>query len=542
MVKRKLRIGVLELLVEGPADSLSALLYNRMFAKQYVSIMPQVISVWCRQLGHEVTYATYYGQQDLGRLLPNDLDFVFISTYTKNSPLAYSLALLYSNKPTVTVIGGPHAKAFPSDCQRYFDVTVGDCDRALLEDILAAGSDNPPLISSGRPLKDIPTIEERMPEVMAASFHNGRPGRFSVIPLLASVGCPYSCNFCIDWSNDYHLLPIDRLRADLNYISRNFPDMLLAYHDPNFGVNFDTTMNAIREIAPHERNPYVMESSLSILKPSRLSALSDTNCVFVLPGIEAWGDYSNKAGVGRRTGTDKLEEVVEHLRDLSSHVEGIQANLIFGTDSDSGSTPVDLTERFIHELPEVWPAINIPIPYGGTPLTKEWHQQGRILTQMPLLFYRNPYLTFIPANYDAESYYTAWLRLRRSILSLSLLGRRLTTRRVSARVKLMNVLRTARMRSGYTEVREHLRAIRSDRQLADFHAGRSTTLPDYYHAKYERTLGAFAHLIPRDERMPDLSSSVTRTTSGILLDDVPRRPQLRQARKDLPDELTTGIR
>jgi hypothetical protein len=66
-----MRIGVLELL--------------------NASIMPQAVSVWCRDLGHEVFYATFYGQGNPKRLLPSDLDLVFISCHTQASPLAYAL-------------------------------------------------------------------------------------------------------------------------------------------------------------------------------------------------------------------------------------------------------------------------------------------------------------------------------------------------------------------------------------------------------------------------------------------------------------------
>lgn len=520
MSARKLRIGVLELLVEGPASGLAALLYNRMFTKQYVSIMPQIISVWCRQLGHEVFYQTYYGQTDVEAMMPRDLDYLLISTYTKNSALAYSLSQLYRSAGVVTVIGGPHAKAFPEDCIRHFDVTVRECDKQLLQEILAAGCEGPAIVSSGRTLKDIPTVEERMPEIRIASFDEGRPSRFTVIPLLSSVGCPYTCNFCIDWSNDYHQLPTDRLKADLEYVSRNLPGVLLGFHDPNFGVNFDATMDVMRSVAPKARNPYVMESSLSILKPARLPALSETNCVFVLPGIESWADYSNKAGVGRRTGAKKLEEVVLHLRELSRHVEGIQANLIFGTDSDAGSTPIDLTLEFMHAMPEVWPAINVPIPYGGTPLADEWRANNRVLAAMPLLFYRNPYLTFQPVHYDAQSYYENWLRLRKGLMSPSLLARRMSSS-TSLRVKGMNILRTFRMRSGYREVSQHLQAIRNDRQLADFHAGRSAVLPDYYEEKFERALGKYAQLMPRGGRAPVLGQAATPGVAAQPLRFVP---------------------
>ena len=77
--------------------------------------MPQAIAVWCRQLGHEVYYTTHYGHGDPKKLLPNDLDVVFISGITISSATSYALAKLYRRERTLTVIGGPHAKAFPDD-------------------------------------------------------------------------------------------------------------------------------------------------------------------------------------------------------------------------------------------------------------------------------------------------------------------------------------------------------------------------------------------------------------------------------------------
>ena len=85
--------------------------------KQYESITPQAVAVWCRQLGHEVAYTAYYGQRDPRQLLPDGLDLVFLSTYTQSS----ALAKLYRRQGILTVIGGPHAKSFPRDCLRFFD-------------------------------------------------------------------------------------------------------------------------------------------------------------------------------------------------------------------------------------------------------------------------------------------------------------------------------------------------------------------------------------------------------------------------------------
>src|SRR5580693_7604663 len=116
-----MKIGVLEL-VALPARSRAESVGRVILTKQFAAIMPQAVTVWCRQLGHRTHYASYYGMGDPFALLPSDLDIVFISCVTHASGLAYALAKLFRRNGALTVIGGPHAKSFPTDCLRFFDL------------------------------------------------------------------------------------------------------------------------------------------------------------------------------------------------------------------------------------------------------------------------------------------------------------------------------------------------------------------------------------------------------------------------------------
>ena len=116
-VRRK-RIGIIELLTDMRSSGWVERGYASVLTKQFASITPQAVSIWCRQMGHRVHYTTYYGQADPRSLLPDDLDVLFVSAYTRSSGIAYALAKLFGNGRTRTVIGGPHAKAYPADCLR----------------------------------------------------------------------------------------------------------------------------------------------------------------------------------------------------------------------------------------------------------------------------------------------------------------------------------------------------------------------------------------------------------------------------------------
>ena len=489
------------MLLETASLSPTDKVFGHFFKRQMSSIMPQAIAVWCRQSGHAVFYATYYGQADPKRLLPDDLDVVFIATCTQASPLAYALAKLYRQDGALTILGGPHAKAFPEACLPYFDLVVKECDRELVSDILGGHYDPPSIVSSGRVLTDFPSVEERMPDIRTTTATRRDGSIAGSIPILASIGCPYSCDFCTDWNSRYIALPKAKLAADLHYIAAHHPRALIAYHDPNFAVRFDETMDVIDSIPGGHRNRYIMESSLSILKDDRLHRLRDTNCLFVAPGVESFAGYSNKAGSGARQGRDKLEKVVEHFILLREFVPGLQANFIFGTDVDRGREPVELIIEFMRRLPFVWPGVNIPTPFGGTPLHDQFRAEGRILEAMPIAFYFAPYLVTTLKHYGPLEYYDHLIDIYAAMTSHRALLARLTMR-APALIRSMHVLRTLAMRQELAEMRRIRKLLATDSQFRAFHEGRDQPLPVFYHRRFKKRLGRFAPLVPVEERAP----------------------------------------
>lgn len=503
-----MRVGILDLLVSSAPRSWSEALHNRRFKRQLISITPQAVAAWCRRLGHDVHYATYYGQCDPRRLLPDDLDVVLLSAFTQASALAYALAKLYRRSGTLTVLGGPHARAFPLDCLRFFDLVVHDCDETLIDDILRGTVERNTVVASGRPLQDVPSVEERMPEIVSASFRHGRPTMLSNVPMLSSIGCPYRCDFCIDWNNPFRLLPTERLAADLRFISKQMPGTIVSYHDPNFAVRFDQVMEVMETIPRGARNPFVMGSSLTILRGERLGRLREVNCAYVAPGIESWADYSNKAAVGREVGAGKMEKVVEHFEELHEYVPGLGACFIFGTDADAGDEPIELTTEFVRRVPYVWPQMNIPMPYGGTPMFDSYLAEDRILKSMPFSFYYVPYIVTKFRHYTPLEYYEQLIRFYAAVTSPRMLRRRVQTTR-GVPMKALQLLRTLSMRDGREKLRAVWWRLKNDGELRAFHEGRTERLPEYYLQLYRGRLGPYAELMTEADMTPELAQLST---------------------------------
>jgi hypothetical protein len=239
------------------------------------------------------------------------------------------------------------------------------------------------------------------------------------------------------------------------------------------------------------------------LKEDRLARLARTNCVYVAPGIESWVDYSNKAGAGGKRGREKLTSVVAQVKRLARHVPGIQVNFIFGGESDEGDEPSDLTREFIRTVPEVWPTINIPAPFGGTPLYDELYRAGRIVSALPFSFYYTPNLAIVPKHYDPVTYYRQLIGIYETVASPTMFWQRISADG-SPVIRALHGARTVANRRRIWEFRRLHKLLQGDAQFRSFHEGRSDKLPEYYHRQYEHRLGRYAELMPRSLRRPVL--------------------------------------
>jgi hypothetical protein len=246
--------------------------------------------------------------------------------------------------------------------------------------------------------------------------------------------------------------------------------------------------------------------------------------------VESWFDYGDKASAGGRQGTAKLEHVVAQFRELHRYVPGLQANFLFGSDEDRGPEPADLTIEFVHRLPFAWPNVNIPTPYGGTPLFDRYLAEGRLLRGMPLACYCAPYLVTTLKHYDPVTYFRHLVRIQTAITSWGALFRR-TASPAPAAVRVAHAVQTLAFRDQARETRAILHRLETDRTFRAFHDGRRVPLPELYRRRYEQRLGRYASLLTDADRTP-------------VLDPVPRgRTDAGPgAFPSLPTPLRTGFR
>ena len=265
----------------------------------------------------------------------------------------------------------------------------GFTDRELIHDLLRdPHPQRPEGVCLSRPAQptNLPGVRERW-KFIAPTL--AKAPLVKIVPMLGSIGCPYTCSFCIDANLPYQAMPAEQLREDIVFLTKTMRRPRISWYDPNFGVRFDEVMAAIEKAAPPGSVDFLAESSLSLLGEPHLKRLRRNDFKVILPGIESWYDMGNKSKTGTNVGLDKVHQVADHIRLIQSYIPYVQTNFVLGLDVDAGDEPFELTKRFIDLAPGMFPGFSLLTAFGqASPLNLEFQRDGRLLP-FPFHFLNN---------------------------------------------------------------------------------------------------------------------------------------------------------
>ncbi|MFZ5469883.1 MAG: radical SAM protein [Myxococcota bacterium] len=495
---KRLKVGILDLLTNTPNEPW---FQSHVMAPNFASITPQCVGVWAEELGHDVFYETFTGREDLERCLPEGLDVLFLSCFSRSSFLAYGLSAAYRKKGVVTVLGGPHARSFPEHAREYFDYVCLLTDKPLIQGLfqgLSRQERGVVLGAKGQP-GSLPGVRARA-RFIDVGMNKGT-SLFRVVPMLGSLGCPYTCGFCIDAPIPYKPMPFDVLVDDLRFAQERYgKNTVVGWHDPNFGVRFRDYMGAIE--ASGTQLMHVAESSLSLLKESNLQALKKANFVAMLPGIESWYECDAKGGAGKVFGEAKVKHVAEHVNLIMSYIPCVQTNFVIGLDSDVGEEPWRLTKQFVDLAPGAFPGYSLISDFQNAPMSADLAAANRV-TKVPYPLLDNNFAINVRLkNYSPTEYYDRLIDLMEHTWSWGALWRRAWANRRWA-VKAINFGRAlSEGRGRLSHYRYMRRQLDEDREFSAFARGESEVPPTFFFTAIKEQMGKYAALVPADLLTP----------------------------------------
>ena len=509
------RIGILDLVTHAPTRAL----YARVMNPSLASIMPQAVAVWCEELGHAVTFVCYTGFEDLHAELPAEMDLLFVGAFTQAAQLSYAISNAFRQRGAVTVLGGPHARCYPDDARKYFDYVLGFTDKTIVEEVLRDCARHRPTgvhLSAGRQLDSLPGVRERWKFIVPTLAK--APTNIKIVPMISSVGCPYTCSFCIDSVVDYRQMSLDQIREDLRFLSSKVRRPMVAWHDPNFGVRFDDILGAIEE-APPGRISFAAESSLSLLSEPKLQRLKRAGFKAMLPGIESWYSLGNKARTGKKQGMAKVEQVSDHVNMILRYIPYVQTNFVLGLDDDEGAEPFELTKRFLDRTPGAFPGYSLLSAFGeAAPLNLDLQRAGRVLPFPFHFLNNNQAMNVRPLNYGWTEFYDQLIDLTRYSFSWKNMIRRARGTSLGFATWLNLVRGVSSEGFGrihyYTLIRQLLD---SDKSIRAFFEGETRDIPLFYAERIKRDLGPWWSFLPPTALEHDSEAYLRKQTVTVPL-------------------------
>jgi hypothetical protein len=500
-MNRKLQVGIIDLVSKKPNKKLFA----RIMFANFASIMPQVLGVWCEEEGHDVTYVCYTGKEDLMKELPLNADIIFIGAFTEGAQTAYALSNLLRSRGAVTVLGGPHARCYPEDAVKYFDYVVGFTDKNIINEILHDCSPHRPVglhLTAQRQPLSLPGVKERWkfiePTLRKAPL-------IKMVPMLGSLGCPYTCSFCIDSTVAYQPLDFDTMKEDLSFLLTKFKRPLVGWHDPNFGIRFNEYMDAIEEAIPQNSIDFIAESSLSLLSEPHMKRLKKNGFGAMLPGIESWFDLGNKSKTGSLVGLDKVKHIADQVNMILRYIPYVQTNFVLGLDSDKGEEPFELTKKFVDMTPGAFPGYSLLSAFGqAAPLNLEYQQVNRVVP-FPFHFLDNNHAMNVkPKNYSWTEFYSNIINLGEHTFSWKAIGKRLMATNAFI-PRWMNVVR-AISEEGFGRVAYNkliFMHLTSETEFRDYFEQETTELPQFYKDIIKNEMGPLWDWLPEGAMFHD---------------------------------------
>ncbi|HEY7563974.1 MAG TPA: radical SAM protein, partial [Acidimicrobiia bacterium] len=345
-----------------------------------------------------------------------------------------------------------------------------------------------------------------------------------IVPMIGSLGCPYTCSFCIDSTVDYQPLGFEQLRDDLAFLLTKMKHPIVGWHDPNFGVRFDDYMAAVEAAVPPGAMRHIAESSLSLLSEAHLKRLRQNGFQAILPGIESWYDLGNKSKT-RRTGMDKVMQVADHVNMILRYIPYIQTNFVLGLDGDVGPEPFELTKKFIDLAPGAFPAYSLLSAFGrAAPMNLEYQRAGRVLP-FPFHFLNNNHAMNVrPKNYSWKEFYDGLIDVTSYSFSWRAIARRVPAT-ATAIPKWMNVVRAVSS-EGFGRIRYHTTIrglLDSDHTVRAYLDGETTELPGFYAERIRRELGPMYEHLPAGSLAHDQNAYLQTVEEEPELAPVPLR-------------------
>ncbi len=306
--------------------------------------------------------------------IPNRVkaDLIGMTFTCNNAPHAYALAARYRRQGIKVVAGGTHTTAMPQEALKHFDaVLTGEAEGGAWEHLLSdfergqlAGryqNQTPPSIAAlKRPRLDLLKHWHRY-----LDFH----------PIEATRGCTHNCSFCFNSSihgEAFRVRPVEEVVEDV----KRARCRRLMFMDDNLCGKPGYAKRLFEALIPLKKKLFFQSHVLMAADKELLDLAARAGTQFVFVGIESFETDSLKAV---NKSFNRVKDYKRYIQAFHDHGIFVSGGLILGLDHDTTET-FGRTLEMMQTIGLDNAAVNLLIPYPGTPDFKRVQSQGRLIT------------------------------------------------------------------------------------------------------------------------------------------------------------------
>jgi radical SAM superfamily enzyme YgiQ (UPF0313 family) len=303
-------------------------------------------------------------------IVQNDVDLVVMTVYVSSANRAYELSARYRARGAKVVMGGIHPTTLPHESAQHADsVCLGPGEAVFLQMLEDFEDGHLAQFYDGRADKDLARVPRARRDLMNQ--------RKYLVPntIVASRGCPYSCDFCYQqsfWGGDYYeFRPLPEIARELDTFQHSFVFFL----DDNL---LGSRKEARKLFALLREYDFVWQAAASLdaaYTPGLLQEAYECGCRSLFVGFESINMANMERAHKRQNQKHDYAETIRRFHDAGIMING---SFVYGFDDDDPGI-FHRTVEFAIENKIETATFHILTPFPETRVFTRLDHGGRLL-------------------------------------------------------------------------------------------------------------------------------------------------------------------
>ena len=301
-----------------------------------------------------------------------DFDIVGISMITAQALRGYEIAKQFRARGVYTVLGGIHPTVVPEEAKAYCDtLIVGEAENTwpqFLEDF-----------KHGSPKKLYQDHSIDMSKSPIPRYDLVDTKQFHLLPIQATRGCPYDCNFCsvtTVFGPRYRVKSTEQIIKEIEAVQRVAKNRRCVFNDDNTFVNRERSYEILEAIKPLKVK-YFAQTDVSIAEDEKLlQLLQESGCKTVFIGFESLVPENLRDIQKSGWKLGHLKKYSESCEKIQSYGIQVLGSFVVGFDHDTRDNLLGLRDFVLEN--HIWAQFLYLTPFPGTRVRQELMEQGRL--------------------------------------------------------------------------------------------------------------------------------------------------------------------